>query len=355
MNDPDLTPAIKKLSSRSDLSPAEIELAFEAILGGTVNDASVAAFLVALTMKGPTSAELRSMIEVTRRHAVRITPEVSGRLVDACGTGGDSIKSFNISTASAIVASAAGAKVAKHGNRSVSGICGSADFLEYVGLALDTPPERVQKCIEDIGIGFLFAPVFHPSMKRVAGVRKAIGMRTAFNMIGPLCNPCTNLAGQVIGVFEPALLELFADAYQGYIKSAMIVHAADGFDELSNTCENDILWLTEGTPLKRLRIHPRVLGLSSARPENLVVSSREESISSTIQVLYSKGSREKEDIVVLNASAALVVGGIAADLKDGLQLARDAIKSGKAGEKLSQLVSYSGDPDKLRAAEREFL
>ena len=229
----DLRPAIRKLAAGTNLSEAEIALAFDAILAGSVTDASIGAFLVALTMKGPTAGEIRSVLQTVRRHARRITPNIKGTLIDTCGTGGDSIRSFNISTAAAIVASSAGAKIAKHGNRSVSGMCGSADFLEEVGFDLNSPPETIRSCIENIGIGFLYAPNFHPSMKNVASSRKAIGIRTVFNIVGPLSNPCTNIWGQVIGVFEPALMEIFSEACQGYMKEAMIVHAADGFDELS--------------------------------------------------------------------------------------------------------------------------
>jgi anthranilate phosphoribosyltransferase len=191
-------------------------------------------------MKGETSDELRSILVSLRNHATKIRPQVNGPLIDTCGTGGDSKKSFNISTAAAIVASAASAKVAKHGNRSASSLCGSADFLEYIGLDLAAPPSKIQSCIESIGIGFLFAPLFHPSMKNVASVRKTIGIKTVFNKVGPLSNPCTNISGQLIGVFEPQLLEVFSEVCAGYVSEAMIVYAHDGFDELSNTCQNDI-------------------------------------------------------------------------------------------------------------------
>lgn len=350
----DLRPVIRKLVARTDLTDSEMGQTLDLILSGSVSEAAVASFLVALTMKGETALEIRSILQSIRRHATRITPAVSGPLIDTCGTGGDSIRTFNVSTAAAIVAAAAGAKVAKHGNRSVSGVCGSADFLEYIGLDLGTTPERVQSCIEAAGIGFLFAPAFHPAMKNVAAARKIIGIRTVFNIVGPLSNPCTNLSGQVIGVFEPLLMELLAEVCQGYIKEAMIVHAADGFDELSNTCDNDVLWITEGQT-KRLKLSPRVFGMATARPEQLVVTSKEDSIQSTLQVIYGTAASEKEDMVVLNAAAALTVGRVVSDIKDGVELARHAIKSGRAKEKLSQLIKNCGDPAKLEAAEKQFL
>lgn len=352
---PDLRPAIRKLASRTNLSDVEISLVLDAILAGNVPDSAIAAFLVALAMKGETAEELKSILLSLRKHATRITPDIQGPLIDTCGTGGDSIRSFNISTAAAIVASAAGAKVAKHGNRSVSGVCGSADFLEHVGLDLGAPPAKVQSCIENIGIGFLFAPLFHPSMKYVASARRAIGIRTVFNMVGPLSNPCTNVSGQVIGVFEPSLLEVFSQVCQGYVNEAMIVHAHDGFDELSNTCENDVLWVSGDRQTKRIRLHPRALGMPVAKPEQLVVNSKEESIRNTLRAIHGKAAREKQDIVVLNAAAALVVGKVAQDFKDGVEIARDAIKSGKAQDRLSQLIKYCGDLEKLREAEKKFL
>jgi len=351
----DLRPTIRKLIARTNLSDKEITQALDGIFAGTMSDAAIAAFLVALAMKGETAEELRSILLSLRKHATKITPDVEGPLIDTCGTGGDSIRSFNISTAAAIVASAAGAKVAKHGNRSVSGVCGSADFLEYVGLDLNAPPPKVQASIEKVGIGFLFAPLFHPSMNHVATARKSIGIRTVFNMVGPLSNPCTNISGQVIGVFEPSLLEVFAQVCQGHVNEAMIVHAHDGFDELSNTCENDVLWVSGDRQVKRIRLHPRAVGLQVAKPEQLVVRSKEESVKDTLQSIHGKAAMEKQDIVVLNAAAALVVSKIAQDFKDGVEIARDAIKSGKAQDRLSQMIKYCGDLEKLKEAESKFL
>lgn len=351
----DLRPQIKKLVAKTDLSATEITHALDAILGGLIPDTAVAAFLIALAMKGETSDELRSILISLRNHATKVTPQVRGSLIDTCGTGGDSINSFNISTAAAIVASAASAKVAKHGNRSASSLCGSADFFEFIGLDLNTPPAKVQSCIENIGIGFLFAPLFHPSMKNVASVRKAIGIRTVFNKVGPLSNPCTNISGQLIGVFEPQLLQVFSEVCAGYVSEAMIVYAHDGFDELSNTCQNDIYWTSsDNHTTRRIRLHPSAVGMEVAKPEQLVVNSKIGSIMSTLQAVYGKGSREKIDIVILNAAAGLVVGKIASNLKEGVDYARDAIKSGKARDKLSDMIRYCGDLEKLKEAEKKF-
>jgi anthranilate phosphoribosyltransferase len=351
----DLRPEIKKLVAKTDLSVAEVTQALDAILGAMVPETAVAAFLVALTMKGETSDELRSILISLKNYSAKITPQVSGSLIDTCGTGGDSIRSFNISTAAAIVASAASAKVAKHGNRSASSVCGSADFFEYIGLDLNAPPAKVRSCIENTGIGFLFAPLFHPSMKNVASVRKTIGIRTVFNKIGPLSNPCTNISGQLIGVFEPQLLQVFSEVCTGYLSEAMIVYAHDGFDELSNTCQNDIYWISsENHTTRRIRLHPNAVGMEVAKPEQLIVNSKMDSIMTTLKAIYGEGCREKMDIVVLNAAAALVVGKIATNLKEGVEYARDAVKSGKARDKLSQMIRYCGDLEKLKEAEKKF-
>jgi anthranilate phosphoribosyltransferase len=353
-NAADLRPVTRKLVARADLSEAEVSQTLDAILSGQASEAAIAAFLVALAMKGETADELRAILKSVKSHATRITPKVDGTLIDTCGTGGDSIRSFNISTAAAVVASAAGAHVAKHGNRSVSGVCGSADFLEFVGLDLNAAPDKVKQCIESTDIGFLFAPAFHPSMKNVAPARKTVGIRTVFNVVGPLSNPCTNITGQVIGVFEPSIMETLAEACYGHVSEAMLVHAHDGFDELSNTCENDILHVTNGQ-VKRIRLHPKVVGMKVARPEQLAVKTREESIKITLQAICGKAPQEKEDAVVLNAAAALAVAKVAPDIKAGVGLARSAIKSGKAQDKLAQLIKNCGNVEKLKEAEEKFL
>ncbi|MDQ5842443.1 MAG: anthranilate phosphoribosyltransferase [Thermoproteota archaeon] len=351
----DLRPEIKKLVAKTDLSAAEITQALDAMLSGLVPQTAIAAFLVALAMKGETADELRSILISLRNHSTKITPRVSGPLIDTCGTGGDSIRLFNVSTAAAIVACAASAKVAKHGNRSASGICGSADFLEYVGLDLNASPAKVQFSIENTGIGFLFAPLFHPSMKNVSSVRKTIGIRTVFNKMGPLSNPCTNISGQLIGVFEPQLLEVFSKVCSDYLREAMIVYAHDGFDELSNTCQNDIYWISsESHTTRRICLHPNAVGMEVAKPDQLVVNSKADSIMSTLHTIYGQGCKEKMDIVVLNAAAALVISKVSSNLKEGVQYARDAIRSGKARDKLSQLIKYCGDLEKLKEAEKKF-
>jgi anthranilate phosphoribosyltransferase len=356
VNFADLGPVIRKLISRTNLSENEIRQSVHLILEGKASDAAIASFLVALAMKGETAEEIWTILQTVKEHAIKITPKVNGNLIDTCGTGGDTIRSFNISTAAAIVASSAGSKVAKHGNRSFSGFCGSADFLEHIGLDLNSTPASVSEAIEKTGIGFLYSPKFHPAMGNAASARKTIGIRSVFNIVGPLSNPCTNICGQVIGVFEPSLLDTITNALQkgGDGNEVMVVHAYDGFDELSNTCENDIVWII-GKQVKRIRLHPKVVNMQVAKPEQLVVQSKEDSIRDTLQVIYGTASQEKEDIVALNASAALVIGKVARDFKEGVQIARAAIKEGKPQKKLLQLVQSCGNSEKLEDAEKQFI
>jgi anthranilate phosphoribosyltransferase len=351
----DFGPIIRKLVSRTNLSNVEMAKSVDLLLEGRASESSIASFLVALAMKGETAEEIRVILQSVKAHATSITPRIQGPLIDLSGTGGDNIKSFNISTAAALVVAAAGAKVAKHGNRSFSGLCGSADFLEYVGLDLNSSPARVSQTIETIGIGFLYSPRFHPAMRNASSARKVIGIRSIFNIIGPLCNPCTNISGQVVGVFEPSLLETLPIALQSADgNEIMVVHAYDGFDELSNTCENDIVWVS-GEQIKRIRLHPKVINMRLAMPEQLLIRSKEDSIRESLRVIYGIAAQEKEDIVVLNASAALVVGKVAKDFKEGVEIARSALKDGKAAKKLLQLIEECGDTEKLKEAERKFI
>src|ERR687896_486658 len=344
-----------KVSSKEGLSLNEARELFRNIIEGKIRNSYVTTILREISLRGEAVDEILAMIQIIKENSITISPNIKTNLIDICGTGGDKIKTFNISTASAIVAASAGSIIAKHGNRSASGLCGSADFLEYIGLDLNTPPTKVQSCIENVGIGFLFAPLFHPSMKSVAKIRKTIGIGTVFNKIGPLSNPCTNLTGQLVGVFEPQLLPIFSEVCSGYVSDAMIVYAQDGFDELSNTCSNDIYWISsENQGTRRVRLHPNSVGMEVAKPEQLTVNSKIDSIASTLQTIYGEGSREKIDIVVLNAAAALVVGKISSNLKEGVEEARHAIKSGKARDKLSQLIKYCGDLERLKEAEKTF-
>ena len=351
----DIRPVLRKLVSRSALSEEDVHQTVNSILEGKLSEAAIASFLVAMSMKGETSQEIRAILQTIKQHAIRISPRITGPLVDTCGTGGDAIKSFNISTAAAIVASSAGMKIAKHGNHSVSGFCGSADFLDYIGFDLQSSPEKVCSAIENVGIGFLYAPNFHPALRRVATTRNIIGIRTVFNIVGPLSNPCTNITGQVIGVFGTYLLEPIAHAIQNTgLNDAMVVHAHDGLDELSNTCENDILWISDNQ-INRIILHPKMLNMQVAKQSQIIVNSKEESLRDTLQVIFGVASQEKEDIVVLNASAALVIAKVARDFQEGVDIARSLIKNGKPQQKLRELVRWCGKEERLESAIRNFI
>ncbi|HYY66845.1 MAG TPA: anthranilate phosphoribosyltransferase [Nitrososphaeraceae archaeon] len=350
-----LSRIIQKLVSGADLSDDELIFAMSLILQGKVSEASIASFLVALRMKGETAHELNAIVQTIKKYAIRITPKIGGFLIDTCGTGGGQINTFNISTASAIIASSAGAKVAKHGNRSASGLCGSADFMEYMGFNLGCPVDDILEGIQQTGLGFLYAPKFHPAMQNVASARRTIGIRTVFNIIGPLTNPCTNLCGQIIGAPDSKIIETLALSLKGSdLRDIMLVSSKDGLDELSNTCENDIARIT-GNEIKRTRFHPREVGLELARLENLVVYSKEEAIRDTLRVICGIGDRYREDIAVLNASAALVVGHSSSNLKEGVELARQAIRDERARKQLSECIRRCGQKQVLIEAEKKFL
>jgi anthranilate phosphoribosyltransferase len=344
---------IRKLVSRKELFEDEIVYALNLILEGKASQASTASFLVALSMKGETADELNVMMRVIKEHAIRITP--SGALIDISGTGGGQVNTFNISTASAIIASAAGARVAKHGNRSSSGICGSADFMEQVGLNLECPIPDIVNSIEQIGFGFLYAPRFHPALRNAASARRAIGIRTIFNIIGPLSNPCTHLTGQLIGAPDAKIIEMLAIALQqSDTENIMLVNSRDGLDELSNTCENNITWISQ-REVKHISLHPSDVGIDLAMLESLVVYSKEEAVRETLQVIYGEADGQKQDIALINASAALVIAKSASNFREGIDLARDAISDGRAQKKLSDYIRRCGRIQVLQEMEKRFL
>jgi anthranilate phosphoribosyltransferase len=344
---------IRKLAESQNLSHGEVVQCMREIMQGSESDASITAFLIALKMKGETVGELKAMLDVMNEFSVRIKPKVQGRLVDTCGTGGDRIKTFNISTLSAFVASSAGANVAKHGNRSVSGPCGSADMLEYFGYDLDTEPGKVKECIEQLGIGFMFAPRFHPAMKNVANARKELGIRTAFNILGPLSNPA-DIDAQVVGVYDPSMIDKIAELLKSIgRKEAMVFHAEDGMDELSNTCLNHISWLNDGA-LKNIILNPKDLKISIAEPQDLGIATKEESVMHAFEVLNGNAERKKLDVVLLNASAALMVGGKIDSFADGIEIARKAVESGSTYKKFKALISRCGNLSKLEEFERKW-
>ncbi|MBM3308789.1 MAG: anthranilate phosphoribosyltransferase [Candidatus Altiarchaeales archaeon] len=335
-----IEPLIQKLVDKQDLTAEEAEKAMEFLMTAQTTDAQNAGFLIALRMKGETPLEIASMAKVMRKHASSIKPDVKGILVDTCGTGGDRKGTINVSSIAMFITAGAGIPVAKHGNRSVSSQCGSADVLEALGVKVDLPPEKVEKCIEENGVGFMFAPVFHTSMKNVMPARKQLGVRTVFNVLGPLTNPA-NAQGQIIGVFSESLTEKLAEVLKLLgVKRAFVVHGLEGLDEISISGETRISELHEGK-IKNYAVKPEDFGLKRANIEEIKGSTKEENARILKDILSGREEGAKRDIAVLNAAAAIVAGGKAKNLKEGVQLAFKSIESGAALEKLNRLVEYS--------------
>jgi len=344
---------IKKLSESQNLQYKEMIQCMHEIMQGSTNDVSIASFLLALKMKGESVDELKAMLDVMNEFAIKIKPLVKGRLVDTCGTGADRIRTFNISTTAAFVASAAGANIAKHGNRSVSGLCGSADALEYFGYDLNTEPNKVKECIQELGIGFIFAPKFHPAMKNVASARKELGIRTAFNILGPLSNPA-GVDAQVVGVYDLSLIDKIANLLKNTgRKEAMVFHARDGLDELSNTCINDIAWLRDGS-INKLELNPKSLKINLAEPADLTVASKEEAVLHMFNILNGNADKKKLDVVLLNAAAALIVANKADAFDDAVESARKAVESGDAYKKFKALINRCGNTSQLERLEKKW-
>jgi len=334
----DIREAIARLLERRDLNEAEAEAVMGQIMAGEATPAQIGAFLIALRLKGETVEEITGCARAMRAHATPVHPR-RRELVDTCGTGGDGAGTFNISTAAAFVVAGAGLAVAKHGNRSVSSRCGSADVLETLGVNLELTPEQIASCIDQVGIGFLFAPRLHPAMKHAIGPRREMGVRTIFNILGPLTNPA-GASRQVMGVYDPGLTETLAHVLDGLgAKAAYVVHGADGLDELSTTGPNRVSVLRNGW-VRSQTLDPAELGLPRARLSDLQGGDAETNAEIIRQVLAGERG-PRRDVVLLNAAAALVVGGLAEDLASGLSLAAQAVDSGAAREKLEGLVALS--------------
>lgn len=339
--------AIRKVVEFQDLTPQEAEEAMRDIMSGSATPAQIASFLTGLRMKGETVEEISSLASVMREFCLKVNPKVGGRLVDTCGTGGDRIKTFNISTVSMFVAAAANVRVAKHGNRSVTSKAGSADVLEFLGAGIDLGPEEVERCIEEVGIGFMFAPVFHPSMKHALQPRREMGIRTVFNILGPLTNPA-GARGQVLGVFDPSLTEPLCQVLKRLgSERVMVVHGMDGLDEISTLGATKVSELKDSR-VETFELTPEQFGIPRARTGDLLGGDAEENAKLLVEIL--KGKRgPRRDIVLLNAAAAILVGGISHDMKDALEAAREAIDSGAAYRKLINFIEATGgDPSVAR-------
>lgn len=328
--------AIKSVMGRQDLSVDEMSSIMQQIMTGECTSAQIGGFLVGLRMKGETVDELAAAARVMRELSTRV--EVGcDYLVDTAGTGGDSSGSFNISTASAIVAAAAGAHVAKHGNRSMTSNSGSADVLEAAGVKLDISPAQIGECIEQVGVGFMFAPAHHGAMKHAIGPRREMAVRTVFNVLGPLTNPA-GAPNQLIGVFDDELVEPIAQVLQQLgSRHVMVVHAEDGMDEIGISSPTHVAELKDGE-VSSYTITPSDFGMETAALDELKVDSAEQSLA-TIQAVLAGQAGAAGDIVCLNAGAAIYVSGCADSLAAGIEAARAAISSGKATTVLQELVA----------------
>ncbi len=329
---------LQELLDGRDLTRERARATMNAIMSGDATPAQIGAFLVALRLKGETPDEIAGSAEAMREHVLPVRPERDD-LVDTAGTGGDGAATINISTAAAIVAAAAGAGVAKHGNRAVSSASGSADVLEALGFSLEQPPERIARSIDELGFGFMFAPLHHPAMRHAAPVRRELATRTVFNVLGPLTNPAGARA-QVIGVYAGSLVEPLAQVLaQLGARRAFVVHGAYGIDELSPCGPNLVAEVVDGDVRERI-VDPLDLGIPRSDPKGLRGGSPAEN-AAAIRSILSGAEGAGRDAVLLNAAGAIAAAGHAADLTEGLALAREAVDSGAAGERLEQLARFS--------------
>jgi anthranilate phosphoribosyltransferase len=328
---------LARLLDGHDLTRDEARESMNTIMSGEATPAQIGGFLVALRLKGETADEIAGCAEAMRAHVLAVRPRRED-LVDTAGTGGDGGRTFNISTAAALVAAAAGAGVAKHGNRAVSSNSGSADVLEALGFELELPPERIAESIDTLGFGFLFAPTHHPAMKHAAPVRKELAARTVFNVLGPLTNPAGARA-QVVGVYSPDLVKTIAEVLAALgARRAFVVHGAGGIDELSPAGPNLVCEVVDGGVRER-EIDPLELGIARCAPEDLRGGSPEEN-AAAIRDVFAGGNGGRRDAILLNAAGAIAAGGHAEDLREGLEIATKTVASGAAAERLEALIAF---------------
>ena len=348
--------AISQLVEGKNLTFEEARESMGEIMSGAATDAHKGAFLTALRMKGETIDEISALASTMRDFCTKIRPQVKGRLVDTCGTGGDLMNTFNVSTAAAFVASGAGVNIAKHGNRSVTSKCGSADVLQHLGFNLNMDPSSVEGIIEKIGVGFMFAPAFHPAMRHVIGVRKELGIRTIFNILGPLTNPAGANA-QLLGVYDAKLTEPLARSLDRLgCEEAMVVHGIGGLDEISTLGATRVSWLKENG-VKTFKVVPSDFGVKKTKPEKIKGTTPEESAEIIFRILrgINRLDEPRTEMVLVNGAAGIVVSGIAEDFQAGMELAKESIESGTAYERLRTLVKASGgDSSRLKELESRY-
>ena len=325
------------VEERRDLDQTEAAAAMQDIFSGEATPAQLGAFLIALRLKGETVDEITGMAGVMREHSLRV--QVDGPLLDTCGTGGDGQGTFNVSTAAAFVAAGAGARIAKHGNRAMTSGCGSADILEALGAKIDLSPADVAECINRTGFGFMFAQVFHPAMKHAAGPRREIGVRTVFNILGPLTNPA-GAQHQLLGVARPEIAHKMAETLQRLDgRHALVVHGSDGVDELSISGASSVHELRDGS-LREYSVTPDDAGLACAPSHSVRGGTPDQNAAVLCSVLAGERGPLR-DVVVLNAAAALLAADTVRDLKEGAQLAQESIDSGAAARKLDEWVELT--------------
>ena len=334
-----ITEAIRTIVEGRDLSAQDVQEAMQSILLGEATEAQIAAFAVGLRMKGETAEEIAGAARAMREHCSAISPDVQGPLVDTCGTGGDGLETFNISTASAIVVAACGVSVAKHGNRAVSSKSGSADVLETLGLRIDLEPQQAQRCIEEVGIGFLFAPAHHGAMKHAAPVRRQLGLRTFFNLLGPLSNPA-GATHQLVGVYDEARIAQLAAALGALgLRQAWVVHGHGGMDEVSPAGRTTVAhW--DGGAVRTFELMPSDFGVEPVRMADLVGGDAVEN-ARIIRAVLDKAPGAPRTAVLVNAGAVLCVAEAASNPAEGAAMAAQAIDSGGAREKLDQWIQLA--------------
>ena len=331
--------ALAKVMERKHLSETEAEAVMRQIMSGEATQAQIGAYLTALRMKGETVPEIVGSARAMRKASIPVQPQTSD-LVDTCGTGGDSSGTFNVSTTAAFVVAGAGQKVAKHGNRSISSKTGSADVLEALGINLELAPNQIAVAIDEVGLGFMFAPKHHPAMKHAIGPRRELGVRTIFNILGPLTNPA-GVSAQVIGVYDGDLTDTIAEVLGSLgSKAAMVVHGHGGVDELTTVGPTTVSFMRDGQ-VSAETVTPDALGFSPAKPEDLLGGDAGANAAITHGILSGQDRSPRRDVTLLNAAAALVVGGKASGLKEGVSLAADSIDSGAALKVLDNLISFS--------------
>ena len=342
-----ISDSISKLEKKIDLSYNEIKLIMTEILSGKTSDIENLDFLSNLANKGETDDELLGMLDKMQEFAIKIEPKNRGKIIDMCGTGGDSLQTFNISTTASFVVAAAGGVVAKHGNHSSSGISGSADIFEFFGYNLNQEPQKITEILEKHGICFMFAQKFHHAMKHVSSARKQFGKRTAFNLLGPLSNPA-NVKNQLVGVSSTEYLERLPQILKRKgSENIMAVRSNDGMDEFSTSTTNKICMLRDGEVIKNT-IDPEKLGLHKSKLEEIQIRTKDDAIRAFVRVLNNTANQAMIETTVLNAAGGLIVGEVTKDFREAVNLALNTIKDGSAFNLLEKFVEDTGDSSKLK-------